>query len=319
MRILTFFVKITIILLLLSLGVFLLAREALLLSAEHMVKSSLSEMVLVSNKGSYAAACRAKGVSDFSLGSGPVLQLRFLSDQEYVVEVNCVANSIDPVLINQQKLPPFVTKGQGGSGFTLEPRRSAIQLDAFAELETVIDEIVFFKPTFISRSLSIAAEGGEIIIDDATPLDYENGPVTSCSGYGYFCCDAVAEQGVGDSITGLSGCEKSCFSQCVSRPLVLSFTTNPFFEFTSRSLAVRKGETIEFSYVADAGKGNSVTGTIEFGDGESESVSSDTGTVVHKYACAMAQCSYTARITLVDNWGVDSSDTEVSSIKITVQ
>ena len=318
MRIIRFFLKFTVIMMVLAVSVFLLAREALLLSASHTLKGSLSELVLISNRGSYASSCRAKGITDYVGSSHPVLQLRFISDTEYVLEVNCVENSVEPVLLMQKTLPPFVQKKQGGSGFTLEQQRSAVELVAFQEIEDLIDSWLFFDADFIARSVSITAEAGEVI-DASTPFDYENGPITSCSGYGYFCCDAVSQKGVGDSITGLTGCAGSCYSHWVSRPLVLSFTTSPFFEFTTRTLAIRKGEAVEFSYVSDPGSGNTVRVTIDFGDGESEVLQTETGTAVHTYRCAAANCEYTATVRLVDNWGVESSPTEVSKVTIRVQ
>lgn len=318
MRIVAFLLKFTVILLLLVVGTFLVAREVLLYSAAHTLKRSITELVLVSHKGTVASSCRAKGISSDFAGAAPVLQLRFISDTEYVLEVNCVENSIDPVLIDKKVLPPFVTKAQGGSGFTLEEKQSAVELEVFSDIEDQVAEWLFFEPTFITRSVTIAAIAGTVV-DTHTPFDYDNGPITSCTGYGYFCCDGVAEKGVGDTIHGLSGCEKSCYSQCVSRPIVLSFTTSPFYDFQTRIVAITKGETVEFSFVSDPGKGNTIRATIDFGDGQTDSLSSDTGTVMHSYSCAQAQCEYVATLTLVDNWGIESAETDVSKVRVRVQ
>ncbi|PIZ79074.1 MAG: hypothetical protein CO156_01390 [Candidatus Pacebacteria bacterium CG_4_9_14_3_um_filter_40_12] len=318
MRILAFFAKYTFLLLLLVVGVFLVAREALLLTATHTLKKSIAELVLVSHKGTTASSCRAKGLSENVTGTNPTLQLRFISDTEYVLEVNCVQNSIDPVLLNKKVLPPFVTKKQGGSGFTLSPEQSAVELEVFRDVEDLFASWLFFEPTFITRSATVAASAGTLI-EDFSINDFDNGPVTSCTGYGYFCCDGVAEKGVGSTISGLAGCEKSCYSQCVTRPLVLSFTTSPFYDFQTRALAVNKGETIEFSYVSDPGKGNTVTAAIDYGDGAKDSLTTDTGTMMHKYACTQPKCEFTATLTLVDNWGIESAVTEVSKVKVTIQ
>ena len=88
MRIVRFFAKFTIILLIVVVGAFLVSREILLMIGTHKVATSLSDLVLMSHKGSYASSCRAKGVSEFSSPEGPELRLRFISDTEYVLEVN---------------------------------------------------------------------------------------------------------------------------------------------------------------------------------------------------------------------------------------
>lgn len=318
MRILAFFAKFTFIVFLAAGTGFLIAREVLLRMAANTVESSVSELLLISQRGSSSASCLTKGITINPSTGGPVLQLRFISDTEYVLEVNCVENSLDPVLLKQNVLPPFVTKTQGGSGFTLQPKQSAVELTVFAELEDFVAQWLFVEPTFISRSTTIAATNGRVV-EDYSPLDYDNGPVTSCTGYGYFCCDIVSQKGVGASITGLTGCEKSCYSQCVSRPLVLSFTTSPFYDFKTRSLTVRQGETVEFAYVSDPGKGNTVTAMISFGDGDTQEVTADSGSALHKYACAEARCEYTAKLKLVDNWGVESAETGISAVTIIVQ
>lgn len=318
MRILAFLVKFTLLLFVVGAGAFLVAREVLLFTASHTVKRSITELVLASNKGSAAASCRSRGVSEHLTGQKPIFQLRFISDTEYVLEVNCVENTIDPVLLSKKVLPPFVTKVQGGSGFTLDDRQSAVELEVFRDIEKQLAALLFFEPTFITRSVTIAAVAGTIV-DDFDPYDTENGPITSCTGYGYFCCDGVSQQGVGNTISGLSGCEQSCYAQCVSRPLVLSFTTSPFYEFQTRTLTITNGETVEFSYVSDPGKGNTVRATVDFGDGQTDSLTTDTGTMMHRYSCGQARCEYTAILTLVDNWGIESAKTDVSKVLIRVQ
>lgn len=67
MRIVRFFAKFTIILLIVVVGAFLVSREILLMIGTHKVATSLSDLVLMSHKGSYASSCRAKGVSEFPL------------------------------------------------------------------------------------------------------------------------------------------------------------------------------------------------------------------------------------------------------------
>ncbi len=316
MRILLSMLKVFFALLVLAAVVLLISREALLISATHVITSSLGELQRAGTKGTHIGQCQNRGFG-FIDGSEAVMQLRFLSDTEFVLEVKCSENSTEAILISRKNLPPFVTKVQGGSGFPLFGR-SAIKIEVFRSFETMLKSVLFFEPTFLLRSKTIAAEDG-FIIEDFSPFDFENGPITSCSGYGYFCCDAVAEKGAGEQIIGLNGCEERCYASCVARPLVLSFTTNPFFDFKTRKLSLRNGETVEFSYVVDTPAGTTATATFDFGDGETSTAEGENGTVSHTYSCPNTTCEYPASIQVIDNWGIESIISDVSKLMVVVE
>ncbi|MBU0974754.1 hypothetical protein KKD03_03585, partial [Patescibacteria group bacterium] len=133
------------------------------------------------------------------------------------------------------------------------------------------------------------------------------------------CCQDVSQTGVGDKITGLVDCEKTCYSSCATRPVILSFNSNPLFDPQLRSLTVSSEDTVEFTYVADAGKATTVGGVLDFGDGKKLPISGFAGQSSHTYSCTRASCEYIVRLVLEDNWGVESAETNISKIKIIVR
>lgn len=316
MRILLSILKFSTVLIVLSVALFLVSREALLISATHLLTSSLGELQRAGMKGTHIGQCQNRGFGVVD-GSNAVLQLRFLTNSEYVLEAKCSETSNETILLSRKNLPPFVTKVQGGSGFALLGR-SAVEIEVFRSFEEMVKSFLFFEPNFLVRTKTIGAEDGEII-EDYSPLDFDNGPVTSCTGYGYFCCDAVAQKGAGEQIIGLSGCEERCYSSCVTRPVVLSFTTNPFFDFKERTLQLRNGETVEFTYVADVPSGSTVQALFDFGDGATQELTGDNATASHTYTCKTGRCEYPVSLKLLDNWGIESIVSDISKVTIIVE
>lgn len=71
-------------------------------------------------------------------------------------------------------------------------------------------------------------------------------------------------------------------------------------------------------YVADAGKETTVGGVLDFGDGKKLPVTGLAGQSSHTYTCNRTQCEYLVQLTLEDNWGVESSETNISKINVVV-
>lgn len=293
---------------------FFVAREGLLLWGISTVKQSLQQLQRASNQGSYEIECRRRGLST---GGQEVLQLRFLSSKEYVLEALCSKTSRDPILIERQELPPFVEKAPGRSGFLWDTSRSGIEIKVFGQFEYMLDSILFNHGKWVSRSRTLVVDN-RLFHEDGELPPVESGPVTSCTGYGYECCQDVSHVGVGDRLVGITDCEKSCYTACVSRPVILSFTSNPFFDLKTRTVEIASGATIEFVYVADEGQASSVTAIFDFGDGATEQVKATAKAINHKFTCQTTQCEYTVRLSLKDNWGIESADTPVSTLKVIV-
>ena len=181
-----------------------------------------------------------------------------------------------------------------------------------------ISEVIKIDLSSFIRTKALVAKDGIIILDGENGF-IGAGPTTSCNGYGYECCLDTSQIGVGSKITGLVDCEKNCYSSCANRPIILSFNSNPLLDPRKRSLSISSGETVEFTYVADAGKATTVAGVLDFGDGKKLPVTGLVGQSSHTYSCTRSSCEYVAKLTLEDNWGISSADTSTSKIKVIVR
>lgn len=318
MRIIKLLFSAIIIFFIITVAGFFVARESLLFWGTSKIKNSLGTLTLSKSRDSFISQCKQLG-STFVNGEDIVTyRLRFLSSNEYLLEAVCSQFSFDPILMEQVVLPSFVTKVPGTSGFLLSSKPNGIELQVFSEEINKISEAIKIDLSSLLRRKTIIAEEG-VIISNANEALLGGGPVTSCNGYGYECCQDVSQTGVGNKITGLVDCEKSCYSSCATRPVVLSFNSNPLFDPKARSLTTSSGGTVEFTYVADAGKATTVGGILDFGDGKKLPISGLASQSSHTYTCTKASCEYTVRLVLEDNWGVESAETNISKIKIIVR
>ncbi len=317
MRVAGSFLTILLIVLLLGIGGFFIAREVILSWGVNSFKASLQKLALQSRNGSYATQCAADAAEGLPIETQA--QLRFTSNTEYVLEVTCDTFSTNPILISKNVLPPFITKVPGGSGVIWGNGRSAIELQVFNTVVQEIAEVAKIDVSFLEKKRIIGVEDMAIVVFEPTEKLIGAGPVTSCEGYGFQCCKVETQVGVGERITGLTACSDTCYSSCSSRPLVLSFMSTPLFHPSTREVTISSGEMVDFSFVADAPDGTTVQATVDFGDGATPTViDSDTGKLTHKYECAYPTCTYVARIKLLDNWRVASYDASINSITIVV-
>lgn len=297
--------------------IFFLLRELLLYWGVSKIRSSLRELSLASNRGSYSSQCMQLGSRVIQGETLVTYQIRFISSSEYIVEAVCEGFSFDPITISQHTLPQFVTKMPGSSGFLMSMQQSGIELEVFAPEISKITQSTGIDVSFLSRRKPIVSENG-VLLKDSTLGVVGNGPVTICAGYGYECCNEVSHFGVGDRITGLPDCESSCYSSCATRPVLLSLNTNPLLDQQTRSIEIVSGSPVEFTYVADFGNSTAMNGIIDFGDGKKMPISGLAGQTSHTYDCFSVRCEYSATITLEDNWGVKSAQLETSKVKIIV-
>lgn len=317
MRILRLIISAFIFFAVIIIGGFYLTREILLFLGETNIKNSLKEMVLAKNSGSYGSQCNELGSRAVGNESIVSYQLRFISSSDYLVEAVCEGFQYNPILIKQESLPQFVTKVPGTSGFNYSLEQSGIKIETFANEIEALSQATGFDLSFLSKEKYLVAQNGVVIKIDNVGF-VGAGPVTSCVGYGYQCCNEISHLGVGDRIIGLPECEQSCYSSCASRPVVLSFNSNPIIDQKTRTINVASGSIVEFSYVGDFGKASLMNGILDFGDGEKSPVSGLTGKVSHTYECRSSRCEYIATLTLEDNLGVKSADLDTNKIKIIV-
>lgn len=300
MRIIKIIVSTLLKLAIIALVVGLVGREVLLNIGVSRLQSSLSLLRRKAASESYYQACRKKGSIFVEGDQMGVLQLRFVSSSEYVIEVLCSQYSVDPIMVEQRQLPPLVKKVVGNSGVIWGDERSGVRLEIYG------------------RQSGLGVENQQII--QLKPEDELGiGPRASCVGYGYSCCQAESQQGVGQLQSKATDCTRSCYSSCVSRPVVLAFVTQPAVNQQTRTLYIKPGEEAMFSFVLDQGQAQQVKTRVVYGDGSSDDFLTTQGTSSHRYQCQEKQCQYWARIEAIDDQRVTTAQLPVNQIKIVVR
>lgn len=318
MRILSFILKFTLAIIIFGMLGFIIVRELVVYWGASSFKNSLVVLRKSYTTNSHGPECLRRGSGSSQTEKLATYQLRFLSSTEYVLEVVCSQFSLSPVVIQRSSLPPFVTKVPGGSGIVWDENiRSSVEIAAFSDLSELISKTFHTNASFITRTRTVVVDDREIIIT-TTKTDIGGGPVTSCEGYGYQCCQSVTEVGIGSQITGLNECKDSCFASCGKRPAILSFNSNPYFDAKSRSIEVVSGTVVEFLYVSDGGRDDTIKARLDFGDGAQSNLEGKQGSASHSYECVRSECTYTAILTLTDQWGTQSVITDLSKIKVVV-
>lgn len=319
MRFLSTLLSVTIFLLVVVVGGFFVAREALLSWGVKSFKASLVELDRAA-RTDYSTQCAQ--LEDGTVRGIPVpatVQLRFISNTAYVIEAACDQFLSKTIPISRGELGPYMTKISGTSGVIADAPVSMVELAVFEELNAEVKKILNIQTNYLLRTKIIGMENG---MPSTLPAGSAlgQGPVTTCAGYGYQCCRPEEAVGVGEKITGVPDCAQNCFANCVSRPVVLSFNTNPLFDIQNRTLSVSSGATVEFRYIGTASDPNALTAVIDFGDGQkSQPLAGESGSELHKYVCATGNCTYTAELKLRDTWGTESYASDVTKVTVRVQ
>lgn len=331
MRILKFFFFSMLWIFGLGLLVFLFGREILLAWEARIIKNDYNSLL---NK-KYAANC----VDQFSYSQDFWTQIKFTSDKEYNLEVVCADFVSSPIVLSSKKMLPLVSKVSTGSGFVINSQKSPF----FIELES------------LGRNLYVYTDAQEIYSNylSKPDLDYEQGPLSSCGAHNYQCCSVDLQSGIGEQITSVNDCPKSCYESCLLRPSILLFNSRPTVDEVTRTLEVSADEMISFSYVLGNGKSDVFSGqvsrdeetsllqriqaffskqtaeesngialpvavTIDFGDGETWQSANLNDSVDHSYACRSKVCYYQVKMSARDALGVLSADNELSKMIVKV-
>ncbi len=280
----------------------LIGREALLIWGMSNLRSSVTRMKSsAANLGPLITECQKRGGTELTSAAVDRIQLRFTSDREYQIEAICDRFLLDPIMLGSGALPPLLQKKPGTSGLIWGEGSSAVTL------------------TVGGRQRSLVLENGiTSYTNQAVNIPLGNGPITSCQGYGFKCCALESTQGIGDQIAQANDCPRSCFSACVSRPVILSFTSDPFYEPATRVVTVAPGDPVVFAFVVDKGSAKNTTTTIEFGDGQNQVFETTEGEIAHQYTCASATCEFTASITSLDDRQATNMPTSITQIQVVI-
>lgn len=302
MRVLNFLIVSALVLVIFGLGGALLVREVLLLAGGSAIRSGLTVLHRLSRDNlQFARQCRAKGGVTTDVPTIGQIQLRFISDREYLIEVVCSQFQSDPIVVERYSLPFLVRKTAGSSGIIWGTDRSAVELEVFGRRQVIgveNEEVQTFAGGGVTLGLS---------------------PTSTCQGYGYLCCEEQIAIGAGEVNNRVTDCPKSCFRSCQPRPILLALNTDPFFDEFTRTVKVAAGEPVTFSYVASYEVPEPVQITLEFGDGASQTLSTLTGKLSHTYQCATGRCLYTIKLRAVSASGVTAAETPITELKVEVQ
>jgi hypothetical protein len=283
-------------------GGFFITREFLLTMGTSAMKNSLKQVATVSkNSGIYAAECRKKGIIELDESSIKTIQLRFTSDTEYQIEVICRQFSLDPIIVDNGQLPKFIKKTDGYSGVVWGEDLSGVAIESFGKVK------------------SVYVEDFSIYLGNLVDVEGSIGPLTSCEGHGFDCCSIDTTIGKGEKLTKVSDCPQNCYESCVRRPVVLSVSTQPFFDLKTRVLTVASGDDVVVAYVIDPADSKDLDVKIDFGDGEAAHMSEFNGDTLHKYNCNKQSCKYNLEVTAVNEKGTEAARTSITRVTVIVQ
>lgn len=298
MRILKFLLYSVVVIAIVAVVGALLSREALLFWGTSTVKSSLTTLQAISvNYGDYVFQCRQKGSPPDQIAVTG-LQLRFINNREYVLELICNGLQFDPIVIERKTLPFLVQKQAGPGGIIWGNDLSAITLGVYG------------------RTQSIGVDKKEIV-SSMKPLTAGVSPQTTCQGRGFSCCNADTQFGTGLLQSEVNDCPRSCFASCLPRPVVLSFTTDPVLD-PRRTITIPPNQTVGFAYVISNDGGKPVTVTLDFGDGQTETSDNLVHKTEHLYICNTGVCNYQVHLTVKTEDQIDSVPNEVSQLTVQV-
>ncbi len=242
---------------------------------------------------------RAPSASEFS--KALALQVRFLDDKTYAIEIVCSFIESTPVVLETKTLPMWTTKEPGSSGLYIDlqrPAPSSIRLRVFN----------------VTQDLRLA-DGKLTEIDLAAAPLSPGVPQAACMGYGYACCEGGLQAGKGDSRSvGVTDCPENCYSSCAALPYVQSFTADPYPE-NQEVVLTESSQAVVFSFVADHTNGKVSKVEIDYGDGQQETSLMTTGIFTHTYVCP-TECRHTAKLTVFDSQGNTSVENSTSVLYI---
>jgi hypothetical protein len=241
-------------------------------------------------------------------------QLRFLDDKEYVVEAVC-ATEKGPFEVSTGILDFGVKKLPGYSGVMFP-----LRIDGQVEGRVVIGLL------FSKWSIEVGDKANMIIryvTDEDKIVAGINAAKSTCSGWGYRCCNYLMEVGEGEAYSqNILDCAGDCYDSCLARPSILIFTTDPkLTDQKNRILDITKKEPgVVFSYSVQDVDSVNVKVTIDYGDGESAVSNNQTDQFSHYYNCQKTICTYEASLQAVDNEaGLENTRSRISTITVRVK
>ena len=308
---------------LLALIVFI-AREAFLWQGTRSFKRDLVAL----NRMSTNKSCESEFGSIMTEGEQMYRQVRFTSSRAYVLELICPGFPDQPLASEQRVLSSFVSKLPGSAGILqrTDVVESYVGLTVFQELAKGLPEQLRPWLGWISTSELIGLAASETVVKpfsesptETALTQYGQGPVSSCEGYGFICCDGQTQYGMGDSVTDVPSCPVNCFERCVSRPLIISWRSSPMADWGTDVVSLPEGGTVQFYYgLEDLDELGPWTATVDFGDGQTDTATGKEGSLSHYYSCDSSYCEYVAQVSVTNAQSAVSAPTQLSKLIVAV-
>lgn len=300
MNFLTTFIRLLIVVLLLGGTVFFGGREIWLLLAGEQIISDAHTLTRPTQWEKYLEGCSSSLITGSSPFAG--FQLRFVDQEKYVLEVDCVAQQ--PVVKESISLLQGVKKTKGSAGFYYD-----------FQSKEFLGEV---QIEFLGRSRVVYVDGENVKQTWGTTQYIVSKPASACQAFGYTCCDAENQQGVGEEISaGVVDCSQNCFSSCLQRPLLLSFQSDPAGDYQERIVRLNgTSALVIFSFAFDESAAAIDTVTLDYGDGTQQSYEQASSLSPKEYSCLSGKCTFVATIQATDNRGVSSPTTRLSTITV---
>jgi hypothetical protein len=237
-------------------------------------------------------------------------QLRFVTNTDYVIEVDCRLVDGDPLILSQNQLPRPVVKLLGSGVLLGVEEAGAVNSSVVLAYQDRLRAVGFEDGTVKSWRLADISRW---------QANRRQQPATSCEAWGYECCDPTQSVGSGEQLSGekLLTCSKSCYESCSLRPVVIYFNSDPVMDPRNRTAVVYgDSELVQLGYQIEDFDSEVAQVSIDFGDGEVSDGLGATGIVSHEYNCQLSECRYTATLSAVDNAGLDLAETALTSLTI---
>ncbi|MCA9372533.1 hypothetical protein KC921_00370 [Candidatus Woesebacteria bacterium] len=308
-----------ILLFLVGVAAFVIAlQQFVLFQAQNQMLAEVSALQKSNNSAENYEYCRNLGTTQLD-STTPLYttQLRFINDNEYVIEVICDQYEFSPKVSGQKKLPMFARKLPGSSGFVFGTD-GVWQISLYAvpkEYESMFASIPLLH-SLLYRTRTLTVEDGRLVTDATAQPDFAS-PATVCAGYGYQCCDQIQKVGLGTQLPG-TDCSETCFQACQQRPIVLSFNADPGFDRYQRLLQASAGDRVVFNFVLDTLLPEASRVTLLFGDGQTWMGDGTAETVEHQYSCNTSECRFNVEVQVVDAYGVQSATTSATKMDVLV-
>jgi hypothetical protein len=238
-------------------------------------------------------------------------QMRFISQDSYVLELVCNRKPVRILELDEGKLTRGLTK-TNGSGILVPVRKETEGYDDLTGLVAVKFGYRTLGVGVISGSLGWRVEQGDGNIDEGLSV-----PNTTCAGWGSFCCSTVLEMGEGSLEPRAIDCPETCFSHCGQRPVLVFFNTSPLLDYTTRTLTLF-GNSVEVTFGYEVNDADNAVQqvVIEYGDGTRYETSQEKGLVTHTYRCATGECRFDASIAATDVLGYTLGDSRNTVITV---